>query len=81
MYEVKCDQKVEYGTIKSSIVRISQLYTKAFIGHDLKFFLSITGPLHIEDVADVIKVDYLWKVVQMKKRKIALIAQKSPKWT
>ena len=27
VYEVKCDQKVEYGTIKSSIVRISPLYS------------------------------------------------------
>ena len=28
VYEVKCDQNVEYGTIKSLIVRISPLYDK-----------------------------------------------------
>ncbi len=26
VYEVNCDQKVEYGTIKTPIVRISPLY-------------------------------------------------------
>ena len=26
VYEVKCDQKVEYGTLKSSIAKMSPLY-------------------------------------------------------
>ena len=39
VYEVKCDQKVDYGTIKSSAVRISQLYQNLMAQNLLNSFI------------------------------------------